>query len=103
MDGVRSFLAAPFISRSRLVGYDVSGWRDDAVDPLCGAVDYDTLLPLYSKGLDYRQSCSGNKDFCRAYCQSSFGNKNGWRYVWGTHVDIVIVSDTHDALVSFFD
>ena len=34
--------AHPFISRSRLVGCGVTGWRCDAVDPLCAAVDYDT-------------------------------------------------------------
>ena len=26
-------------------------------------------------GLDYRQSCSGNKNVFRAYCHSSSGNK----------------------------
>ena len=28
----------------------------------------------YSIGVDYRQSCSGNKDFFRAYCQRSSGD-----------------------------
>ena len=49
--------AAPLMSRSRLVGFGVTGWRDDAVDPLCGAADYDnkytfsveTPTKLYNK------------------------------------------------------
>ena len=32
---------APFIPRSRLVGCGVTGWLD-SVEPLCGAVNYDT-------------------------------------------------------------
>ena len=77
----------------------------------------------YIFALDYRQSCSGNKDFFRAYCQSCSGKKrenksncqsrNGlivmcmrvrWAIFFNEHfVDIAIVSDTHGALVSFFD
>jgi len=36
--------AAPFISRSRLVGCGVTVWLDVVVEPLCGAVNYDTIL-----------------------------------------------------------
>ena len=36
--------AAPFMSRSRLVGCGVTGRRDDAIDPLCGAADYDNNI-----------------------------------------------------------
>ena len=37
----------------------------------------------YTKGLDYRQSCSGNKDFFRAYCQSSQSSQGVYKIVYG--------------------
>ena len=48
--------AATFMPRSRLVGCSVTGRLDDVSELLCGAVNYDTLLPLYFKS--YARLCS---------------------------------------------
>ena len=40
-------------------------------------VQYKQCMSHIFLGLDYRQSCSGNNNCFRAYCQSNSGNSQG--------------------------